>query len=45
MYSPIRFSIDWLARMQIGIRKTESMIKVSAIPSIPSFHEKPWNSA
>ena len=36
MYSPTRFSIDWLARMQIGIRNTLSTISSSAIPSMPS---------
>ena len=44
MYSPTRFWIaSQLARMQIGIRNTESMISSSAIPSIPSAHEKPAN--
>ena len=37
MYSPTRLVIEsQLARMQIGIRNTLSMISISAIPSIPS---------
>ena len=34
-----------LARMQIGIRNTDSSISSSAIPSIPSFQANPANSA
>ena len=44
MYSPTRLSIDLLARMQIGIRNTDSSISSSAMPSIPSFQAKPENS-
>ncbi len=37
MYSPTRRVIPCqLARMQIGIRKTLSMISISAMPSIPN---------
>ena len=37
MYSPTRLLIaSQLARMQIGIRKTLSMISIRAIPSIPN---------
>ena len=44
MYSPTRLSIEWLARTQIGIRNTESMISISAMPSIPSAQLNPANS-
>ncbi len=41
IYSPTRFWIDaQLARMQIGIRKTVSMISMSAMPSMPSAQAK-----
>jgi hypothetical protein len=30
--------------MQIGIRNTDSAISISAMPSMPSAHEKPANS-
>ncbi len=46
MYSPTRLSIACqLAPMQIGIRNTVSTISISAMPSIPSAHWKPANSA
>ena len=38
MYSGTRFSIArQLAPMQIGIRNTDSMMRTSAIPSMPRF--------
>ena len=41
MYSPTRLVIDsQLAPMQIGIRKTVSMISISAMPSMPSAQLK-----
>ncbi len=41
MNSPTRFSIDsQLARIQIGIRKTVSMISIRAMPSMPSAQAK-----
>ena len=37
MYSPTRFLIaSQLAKMQIGMRNTLSMMSISAMPSIPS---------
>ena len=46
MYSPTRFWMaSQLARMQIGIRNTLSMISIRAMPSIPNAHEKPANSS
>src|SRR5436189_176164 len=41
MYSPTRLSMVLLARMQIGIRNTLSMISISAMPSMPSDQRAP----
>ncbi len=41
IYSGTRFWIaSQLARMQIGIRNTDSRISIKAMPSMPSAHEK-----
>jgi hypothetical protein len=41
IYSGTRLWIDsQLARMQIGIRKTESMISIRAMPSMPNAQAK-----
>src|SRR3989344_2634714 len=46
MYSPTRVSIaSQLAPMQIGIRKTESMMSMRAMPSMPSAQLKRSNKA